>query len=77
MAFPISPLHLLLYGLLVLGPFVVLWIYSDRRDRNFYDRQRRKITFHCVRCDQLYTEKAGIELADCPKCGHRNVRLKF
>lgn len=66
-----------LYGLLVLGLFGALWIYHDRRDRAFYDAQRRKITFHCIRCDHLYTEKSGTGPAPCPKCGHVNTRLKF
>jgi DNA-directed RNA polymerase subunit RPC12/RpoP len=67
----------LLYGLAVLGLFGGLWIYYDRRDRALYDTQRRKITFHCIRCDHLYTEKSGTETAACPKCGHVNLRLKF
>lgn len=67
----------LLYGLLVIGVFVVLWIYYDRRDRDLYERQRRKISFHCIRCDHLYTQPVGTETADCPKCGHHNTRLKF
>ncbi len=66
-----------LYGLLVLGLFGFLWLYYDRRDRAFYDTERRKITFHCIRCDHLYTEKVGTEIAPCPKCAHPNTRLKF
>jgi ribosomal protein L37AE/L43A len=66
-----------LYGLLVLGLFGFLWAYYDRRDRALYDAERRKITFHCIRCDTLYTEKSGTDLAPCPKCGHQNTRLKF
>jgi hypothetical protein len=67
----------ILYGVLVLGLFVALWMYYDRRDRLLYDVSRRKITFHCIRCDHLYTEPAGTAMAPCPQCGHRNVRLKF
>lgn len=74
---PHFTLDVVLYGLAVVGLFGVLWIYYDRRDRLFYDAGRRKITFHCIRCDSLYTELAGTETADCPKCGHHNVRLKF
>jgi hypothetical protein len=65
------------YGLLVIGVIGFLWVYYDRRDRTFYDAQRRKITFHCIRCDHLYLEKVGAETAACPKCGHVNTRLKF
>jgi hypothetical protein len=67
----------LLYGLLVLGVFGFLWAYYDRRDRALYDAERRKITFHCIRCDHLFTEKDGTDTANCPKCGHANTRLKF
>jgi ribosomal protein L37AE/L43A len=70
-------LDVIIYGLLVLGVFGFMWIYYDRRDRDFYDTKRRKITFHCIRCDHLYTEKAGTEIAPCPRCGHQNTRLKF
>lgn len=69
--------EILLYGLLALGVFFVLWIYYDRRDRALYDAGRRKVTFHCIRCDHLYTQPAGIETAPCPRCRHENTRLKF
>lgn len=70
-------LDVIIYGLLILGVFGFMWVYYDRRDGSFYDAERRKITFHCIRCDRLYTEKAGTEIAPCPKCGHQNTRLKF
>lgn len=69
--------EVVLYGLLTLGVFLGLGYYYDRRDRTFYHSDRRKISFHCIRCDHLYTEKAGTETAACPKCGHVNTRLKF
>ena len=69
--------EIVLYGLFVLGGFGFLWIYYDRRDRTLYEAERKKITFHCIRCNQLYTEKAGTDTASCPQCGHTNVRLKF
>jgi hypothetical protein len=70
-------IDVVLYGAGVLGLFGFLWIYYDRRDRALYDSGRRKITFHCIRCNRLYTEKTGTETAPCPHCGHNNVRLKF
>ncbi len=76
-ALPNFTFAVILYGLLVLGLFVALWVYYDRRDRALYDAGRRKITFHCIRCNHLYTEPAGTATAPCPKCGHRNVRLRF
>jgi DNA-directed RNA polymerase subunit RPC12/RpoP len=74
---PSYTIDVLVYGLLLLGTFGFLWVYYDRRDREFYDQSRRKVTFHCIRCDQLYTQPPGAETAPCPKCGHQNVRLKF
>lgn len=77
MNLPDYTLEVIVYGLLVLGVFGFVWVYYDRRDREFYDVERRKITFHCIRCDCLYTEKSGAEIVPCPKCGHMNTRLKF
>ena len=65
------------YCLLALGFFYGVWIYYDRRDHALYDTERRKVTFHCIRCGQLYTAKTGTETAACPRCGHTNTRLKF
>ncbi|MBA4137394.1 MAG: hydrogenase nickel incorporation protein HypA [Opitutus sp.] len=62
--------------MLVLGVFLALWLYTDRRDRALY-AGRRKITFHCIRCDHLYTQPPGTDTAPCPKCNHVNTRLKF
>lgn len=74
---PSFTFDVILYGLLVFGLIAALWVYYDRRDRGYYDAERRKVTFHCIRCDHLYLEKTGTETAACPKCGHVNVRLKF
>jgi hypothetical protein len=74
---PDFTIAVVLYGILGLGGFLGLWLYYDRRDRSIYDVDRRKITFHCIRCDQLYTDKPGAETCPCPQCGHVNPRLKF
>jgi hypothetical protein len=74
---PSFTFDVILYGLMVLGVIGFLWAYYDRRDRAFYDAERHKITFHCIRCDHLYLQKEGTETAACPKCGHVNTRLKF
>ena len=74
---PDFTLAVAVYGLAVLGLFGFLWLYYDRRDRARFDAERRRVTFHCIRCDHLYTEKTGTDLAKCPKCGHVNTRLKF
>lgn len=77
----IMPSHLTLsvvvYGLFVLGGFGLLWVYTDRRDRRLYEAQRRRISFHCIRCNHLYAATPGRETVACPRCQHENVRLKF
>jgi hypothetical protein len=65
------------YCVLVAAVFLALWLSYDRRDHRRFELERRKTTFHCIRCDALYTAKIGTELCRCPKCGHENVRLKF
>jgi hypothetical protein len=57
--------------------FLCLWLYYDRRDHRLFEGERRKITFHCLRCDALYAARAGTQSCACPKCGHMNNRLKF
>lgn len=74
---PSFTIDVIVYGLLVLGAAGFLWVYYDRRDRAYYDAERRKVTFHCIRCDHLYMEKRGMDTVPCPKCGHSNTRLKF
>jgi len=66
-----------LYCALVAGVFLGLWIYYDRRDHARFEVERRKISFHCIRCDALYTAAPGAELARCPRCSHENSRLRF
>jgi len=65
------------YCLLVLLFFFGVWIYYDRRDHAIYDSERRKVTFHCIRCGHLYSAGARSETAACPRCGATNARLKF
>jgi len=57
--------------------FLVLWMYYDRRDHRMFEGERRRSTFHCVRCDHLYSARKGTDQAECPACGHRNPRLHF
>lgn len=61
-------------GLLVIAG---LWFWFDRRDRAFYDSTRKRITFHCIKCDRTYTSTGPGDVSRCPGCGHENTRLKF
>lgn len=66
-----------IYCVLVAVVFLGLWLYYDRRDHRNFELERRKGTFHCIRCDALYAAPVGAERCPCPKCGHDNVRLRF
>ncbi len=66
-----------IYSLLVAGVFLSLWIYYDRRDHARFEAERRRTIFHCVRCDEVYAPRGEIAEAECPRCGHRNGRLRF
>jgi rRNA maturation endonuclease Nob1 len=65
------------YCVIVAAAFIGLWLWYDRRDHRRFERERRKTTFHCIRCDALYAAPGGSELSACPRCGHDNVRLRF
>lgn len=71
------PTAALIYCLIVAAVFLGLWLYYDRRDHRRFELERRKTTFHCIRCDHLYTAPFGTELSACPRCKHENTRLKF
>lgn len=62
---------------LVASVFLGLWLWYDRRDHRTFEGERRKTTFHCIRCDHLYAAVAGTEVSPCPRCKHENGRLKF
>ncbi len=62
-----------LVGLFFLG----LWLAYDCRDHRRFEGERRKTTFHCVRCDHIYAITGRVECGRCPHCGHENPRLKF
>jgi len=66
-----------IYCALVGAAFLALWFYYDRRDHQRFEVERRRTTFHCIRCDTLYTGLSGAELSHCPQCGHENTRLRF
>ncbi|MBS0664327.1 MAG: hydrogenase nickel incorporation protein HypA [Verrucomicrobia bacterium] len=66
-----------LYCTLVAGVFLGLWLYYDHRDHARFELERRQTTFHCIKCDALYTAPAGTDLAPCPRCAHPNSRLRF
>jgi hypothetical protein len=66
-----------IYCAIVAAVFLVLWFYYDHRDHQRFELERRKTTFHCVRCDAIYPAPGRVELSPCPKCGHENSRLRF
>jgi hypothetical protein len=66
-----------IYCVLVAVVFLGLWLYYDRRDHRSFELERRRATFHCIRCDAIYTALGGVEVCRCARCGHDNTRLKF
>ncbi|MDB6168238.1 MAG: hypothetical protein JWM88_1102 [Verrucomicrobia bacterium] len=71
------PAAVVVYCALIAVVFLALWFYYDRRDHARFEMERRKGTFHCIRCDALYTAPTGIDLAKCPRCAYENTRLRF
>ncbi len=67
----------IVFCFLVAAVFLGLWFYYDRRDHRRFELERRKGSFHCIRCDALYAAPTGTEMCKCPKCGHENARLHF
>lgn len=57
--------------------FLGLWRWYDRRDNWRFEHEKRKTSFHCIRCDRLYSARGGADVTECPSCGHRNARLRF
>lgn len=72
-------LQALVTGFVVLGLlfFFSLWMYYDRRDKRYYDAQRHRRVFHCVRCGHLYDSSGVGERVACPKCEFENTSLRF
>jgi len=71
------PTAVVVYCFIVAAVFLGLWSYYNRRDHTHFESERRRTTFHCIRCDHLYTAPAGAETCPCPRCGYENARLKF
>ena len=67
----------IVYLFSAVGLILALWFYADMRDKNLYEGERKKVIFHCIKCDKIYATKAGAETCPCPRCGFTNARLKF
>lgn len=57
--------------------FALVWLYYDRRDRLYYDRQRQRHIHHCVKCGKLYMSSERDAPVECPSCGFKNPSLRF
>lgn len=71
------PVVITLFIVLGLSVFFILWFYYDQKDRVYYDTQRHKRSFHCVRCGHLYGSVARGDKVECPHCGFENPSLRF
>jgi len=74
-------LNLDIFFLLYLGVgfllLFVIWFYYDWIDGRKYYNSRSKVTYHCIKCSQIYTGPNQGEEFDCPECGFSNGRLQF
>ncbi|MBP3525209.1 MAG: hydrogenase nickel incorporation protein HypA [Opitutales bacterium] len=52
------------------------WIHTIGR-KHIRERLAKSSTFHCLRCDSVYTSSESDLTAVCPKCGYKNTKLKF
>lgn len=57
--------------------FGLLWLWYDRQDDKFYQRDRNRYLFYCIKCSALFRGQRDKKESDCPQCGHRNLRLRF
>ena len=62
-------------GILLL--FGLLWLWYDWRDSKFFQRDRNRFLFYCIKCGELFHGGRDEKECDCPECGHRNLRLRF
>ena len=47
------PVATVIFCTLVAIVFLSLWLWYDRRDHRMFERERRKTSFHIIRCDNL------------------------
>lgn len=52
------------------------WLFARER-KHIREPLAKTSTYHCLRCDSVYTSAATDLTALCPKCGYRNTKLKF
>jgi len=49
----------------------------SRRQNKDYEKLAKTETFHCLRCDCVYTAESGSDAQPCPNCGYKNTKLRF
>jgi hypothetical protein len=67
----------LIYIFSALALILGLWLFYDFRDKNIYEAERKKVIFHCIKCNKIYTGRQGVDVSCCPRCNFENGRLKF
>lgn len=68
-----------LVAFLLTGLFFILslWLYSDQRDRRYYDEARVERAYYCIRCGTVYGDSSRHDIVPCPKCRFENSPLRF
>ena len=65
------------YLMFGIGIIALLWAYFDYRDKHFYQSERAKTVFHCIKCGKIYADKVGVKQSHCPSCQFKNTRLQY
>ncbi len=66
-----------IYLMVGIGFILLLWVYYDFRDKQFYQWERSKTVFHCIKCGKIYADKMGGKQSRCPSCQFKNAPLQF
>ena len=66
-----------IYLMAGIGFILLLWVYYDYRDKQFYHSERSKTVFHCIKCGKIYADKMGLKQSQCPRCEFKNTRLQY
>lgn len=76
--FPVDASLFIALGLVAIILFVIiLWFLYEQQRAGACSRSALRTTFACIKCEFIYSCHGIEKEANCPKCGYRNVRLRF
>lgn len=71
---------------LAVAVFLAVEFWNQRRERKTLDRERVRSVFCCTRCGKIYLEPppnpgepdpSDDAQQPCPRCGRKNLRMRF